>query len=64
MELALFAYKNRIAQLQAVESALLKLELMGLTIQNGMIGCNPPVDIYHPRWKAMLTFYINNGEPK
>lgn len=58
--LAQRAYKNRIAQLQAVESALLKLELMGLTIQE----CNPPVDIYPPRWKAMLTFYINNGEPK
>jgi len=54
------ALMGRRHQLEAVYSALLKLEMMGLTLENGMVECNPPEDINPLRWKAMLVFAVNN----
>lgn len=56
------AFENRKAQIEAVYSALLKLDMMGLTLPSGMVECPPPQDIDPFRWKAMLNHAINNPE--
>lgn len=56
------AAQNRRDQIEAVSSACLKLEMMGLQIPAGLIECPPPANIDPLRWKAMiLTFIINEG---
>lgn len=55
------AHLGRRNQLNAVASAVLKLDMLGLTLENGMIECPPPSDIHPFRWKAMLNHAIVNG---
>jgi hypothetical protein len=54
------AAMNRRDQLDRVSSAVLKLEMMGLTPYNGMVECPPPDGIDPFRWKAMLIQEWNN----
>ena len=57
------AAMNRRDQIDRVSSAVLKLEIMGLTPYNGMIECPPPNGVDPFRWKAMiLNYFINEGK--
>ncbi len=42
-------------QMDMVASAVLKLDMMGLTPENGMVECPPPKGINPFRWKAMVV---------
>ena len=52
--LRLDAQFNRREQLDAVGASVLKLQMMGLTPENGMVECPPPRGINPFRWKAMV----------
>jgi hypothetical protein len=64
-ELALFEMTATLKRIQdeAVASAILKLDLMGLTPEKDMIECPPPVNYrIHPlRWRAMVRSAFRNG---
>jgi len=62
LELQNRALEGKREQLNAVYHALLKLQMMGLTIQSGMVQCPPPANIHPSRWKAMLVFAVANPE--
>lgn len=51
------------AQKDAVAAAMLKLDMMGLTVENGMVECPPPEGTHPSRWKAMLKSVERNGFP-
>ena len=48
------AWNDRREQIDAVSSATIKLEMMGLTPENGMVECPPPSNIDPLRWRAMI----------
>lgn len=48
----------------AALSAALKLDMMGLTPENGMVECPAPEGVDSARWKAMVTNIFKNGAPK
>ncbi len=48
------AYAARKLQIEAVSSAIIKLQIMGLTPENGMVECPCPEGIHPSRWTAMI----------
>jgi hypothetical protein len=63
MEKAILREKSqegRRTQLEAVTSAVLKLQMLDLTPENGMVQCPPPANIDPLRWRAMVRHYFYN----
>ncbi len=58
------AYTNKRIQKEAVASAVMKLQMLGLTIDNGMVECPPPDKVHPFRWRAMIASAMNNGMPE
>lgn len=54
------AYHGRRMQIEAVSSALLKLDMMGFDVYTGLKYCEVPHGIHPFRWKAMLLHAFNN----
>lgn len=50
-------------QNEHLSAALLKLQIMGLTPENGMVELEVPNGISPARWKAMVTHAFYNGIP-
>ena len=62
MAMRLEAVQNRRLQIEAVSSAILKLQMLGLTPENGMVECPPVHNIDPLRWRAMIRhFFYNEG---
>ena len=57
-------YKRIEEQNNYLASALLKLQVMGLTLENGLSELPPPNGVHPSRWKAMLTHAYNQGIPE
>jgi hypothetical protein len=58
------AYKARREQEDSVSSALLKIEMMGLTFPECMVQCPVPDGIHPLRWRAMIQHALKNGIPE
>jgi hypothetical protein len=54
------AQENRREQLEAVSAAAIKLHMLGLTPENGMVNCPPPANTDPLRWRAMIRNYFYN----
>lgn len=53
------ALEGRRYQNERVAQAVLKLQLMGLTPDTGMVECIPPSDINPLRWRGMIKLAWN-----
>lgn len=62
--MAMEAIMNRRVQVDAVASAVLTIEMMGLTLETGMVQCPPPHGFHPLRWKAMIAHTLINGLPE
>lgn len=58
------AGEHRRFQIDFVGSALLKIEMMGLSLEDGIKECMPPARIHPFRWKAMISHCFINGIPE